>query len=107
MQDGAPPHWHRKVRDWLNEFFEERWIGRSGTIPWPARSPDLTPCDLWLWDDLKRKMYGTRLRDLSHLKAKVIKAAEETDIKTCQSALMAFKKRLSDCVANKGSHIEH
>ena len=30
MQDGAPPHcWHRKVRDWLNEFFEERWIGRG------------------------------------------------------------------------------
>jgi hypothetical protein len=26
---------------------------------WPARSPDLTPCDFYLWDYLKNKVYRT------------------------------------------------
>ena len=43
MQDDAPPHWHRDVRAWLNEHFAERWTGRSGSILWPARSPDFSP----------------------------------------------------------------
>jgi len=34
MQDGAPPHCCRIVRDWLNEKFPERWIGRgSASMP--------------------------------------------------------------------------
>ncbi len=49
MQDGAPPHWGRAVRDWLNENFPGRWMGRgSPNMPWPARSPDLTPCDFFV-----------------------------------------------------------
>jgi hypothetical protein len=25
--------------------YENRWIGRSGPVPWPPKSPDLTPLD--------------------------------------------------------------
>src|SRR5215469_13773443 len=28
QQDGAPPHWHRDVRRFLNESLPQRWIGR-------------------------------------------------------------------------------
>jgi hypothetical protein len=44
QQDGAPPHWHLEVRNTLNEEFPQKWIGRGGPIPWPPRSPDITPC---------------------------------------------------------------
>lgn len=46
MQDGAPPHWKKEVRQWLDQHFPHRWMGRaSPNMPWPPRSPDLTPCD--------------------------------------------------------------
>ena len=42
QQDGAPPHYALRVRDYLNEVFLQRWFGRRGSIEWPPRSPDLT-----------------------------------------------------------------
>ena len=33
--------------------FPGRWISGCGPFDWPARSPDLTPCDLFLWEYLK------------------------------------------------------
>lgn len=53
QQDGAPPHYSVAVRNYLNNTFPERWIGRRGTIEWPPRSPDLTPLDFF---------YGATLR---------------------------------------------
>ena len=35
QQDGAPPHYGTVVREWLNENFGGRWIGRRGSIEWP------------------------------------------------------------------------
>jgi len=54
QQDGAPPHFRLDVRRWLNDVLPHRWIGRGARedlmfCPWPARSPDLTPCDYFLW----------------------------------------------------------
>jgi hypothetical protein len=53
MQDGAPPHHHAAVHEWLNRHFTNRWIGRSSAnliapFRWPPYSPDLTPCDFFL-----------------------------------------------------------
>ena len=49
QHDGAPPHYGHYVRQWLCENFPRKWIGRRGPIEWPARSPDLTPPDFFLW----------------------------------------------------------
>lgn len=53
QQDGAPIHYHRIVRQFLNQTYPNRWIGRGGTIGWPARSPGLTPIDFFLWGFVK------------------------------------------------------
>jgi len=34
QQDGALPHFHRIVMEYLNNIFHERWIGRYGYIRW-------------------------------------------------------------------------
>lgn len=47
QQDGAPVHYHRIVRQFLDQAYPNRWIGRRGAIAWPARSPDLTPIDFF------------------------------------------------------------
>ena len=49
MQDAAPRHFSCFVTDVFNERFPDAWIGRGGPIPWPPRSPDLSPLDFCLW----------------------------------------------------------
>lgn len=53
QQDGAPPHYGIHVRRYLDEIFENRWIGRRGHIEWPPRSPDLNPLDFFCGATLK------------------------------------------------------
>ncbi|PNF30503.1 hypothetical protein B7P43_G10879 [Cryptotermes secundus] len=75
QQDGAPPHWHLMVRAFLNEKVPQRWIVRKraqdlALCAWPARSPDLTVCDFFLWGYVKDHVYvpplPTNLDDLKH-----------------------------------------
>jgi len=49
QQDSAGPHNARIVTNYLNQEFPGRWMGRYGSIRWPARSPDLNPLDFFLW----------------------------------------------------------
>ena len=48
MHDGAPPHFSRVAKQFLNQHFANKWIGRGGSIAWPARSPNLNPLDFHL-----------------------------------------------------------
>jgi hypothetical protein len=38
----------------LEGVFGDRTVSRG---LWPARSPDLTPCNFYLWGNLKDKVY--------------------------------------------------
>jgi len=49
------------VKDFLNESFPNRWLGRRGTIPWPPRSSDLTSLDYYLWGHMKTLVYETKV----------------------------------------------
>ena len=44
QQDGATSHTARMSMNAVN-----RVVSRNGDIPWPPLSPDLTPCDYFLW----------------------------------------------------------
>ena len=63
--DGAPPpNFHRNVRVFLNRVLQQRWIGRAAKgdnhlLPWPPRSPDLTPCDFFLWGFVRQCLCTT------------------------------------------------
>jgi hypothetical protein len=80
QQDGAPPHLHLEVRRHLNTTLPQRWIGRtsnedSALIPWSPRSPDLTPCDFFLWGYVKDKVYVSPIpRDLPQLRQRIVAA---------------------------------
>ena len=53
QHDGAAPYYAVIVREWLEDKFPGRRIGRREPFDWPERSPDLTPCDFFLWRYLK------------------------------------------------------
>ena len=59
QHDGAPPHYTRHMRDYVNESFPNRWLGRGGPVAWPPRSPDLTPLDYYLCGHMKTLVYET------------------------------------------------
>uniref|UniRef100_A0A3Q2XIB6 Uncharacterized protein n=1 Tax=Hippocampus comes TaxID=109280 RepID=A0A3Q2XIB6_HIPCM len=76
---GAPPHWGLHVRGFLNQKFPDRWIGRDGPIPWPPRSPDITPLDFFLWGYVKDIVYRKKLRDITDLKQRMTDAIATID----------------------------
>ncbi|KAJ4436812.1 hypothetical protein ANN_16944 [Periplaneta americana] len=49
LHDGAPAHFSRTARRYLDRRFPDRRIGRGGPIAWPPCSPDLNPLDFYLW----------------------------------------------------------
>jgi len=71
MHDGAPPHFALGVRAWLDQKFPERWLERRGPHEWPARSPDLTPCDFFLWGWAKEDVYRSKPRTMGQLEDRI------------------------------------
>ena len=57
QQDGATAHTARRSLRVLKEMFPGRLISLRGDEEWPARSPDLSPCDFFLWGYLKEKVF--------------------------------------------------
>ncbi|KAJ4446246.1 hypothetical protein ANN_12940 [Periplaneta americana] len=58
QHDGAPSHFAHSVLEQMCTTFPERWIGRGGSVSWPARSPDLTALD-FLCGYVKSLVYET------------------------------------------------
>ncbi|XP_076320494.1 uncharacterized protein LOC143230577 [Tachypleus tridentatus] len=71
QQDGAPPHFHRDVRVYLDASMPDRWIGRRESVEFLARSPDLTPMDFFLWGFLKDKVYSTKRATIDELRVAI------------------------------------
>lgn len=72
QHDGAPPHVTLPVRSWLTGTFGNQWIGRFGPQPWPARSPDLTPLDFFLWGYVKDKVFVTECNTAAEMRDRII-----------------------------------
>jgi hypothetical protein len=68
QQDGASPHTSKKAQNYLRSKFGEKFIDKK---KWPPRSPDLNPCDYFLWGYLKSRVYNPLPKDLDDLKANI------------------------------------
>jgi len=107
MQDGAPAHYDARVRAWLHQKFPNRWIGRRGPLEWPARSPDLTPPDFFLWSVIKEKVYKKKNNNLEELRQSVIRAFGEITIDLCRKVTNSVPERFRMCALKNGGHFEH
>ena len=57
QQDGATAHTAKRTIELIKKKFDGKLISKFGDINWPPRSPDLTPCDFFLWGYLKSRVY--------------------------------------------------
>ncbi|KAJ8943757.1 hypothetical protein NQ318_011969 [Aromia moschata] len=64
----------------LTNNLEEKWIGRYGPICWPARSPDLSPLDFFLWGFSKEIVYRQPIgHNTDLLKTRIIQAVAQVN----------------------------
>lgn len=113
QQDGAPPHWHLSVRTYLNVNYPSRWIGRQAARDralhhWPPRSPDLTPCDFFLWGYVKDMVYRPPLpATIDDLKRKITVAIQTVTPDMLQRVWNELEYRVDIARVSGGGHIEH
>lgn len=107
QQDGAPPHYALAVRAYLDYEFPERWIGRRGSIEWPARSPDLSPLDFFLWGHLKSIVYKTPPANLAELRQRIVDECAKITPESLQNVRAGFEMRLYHCQTALGQQFEH
>lgn len=105
QQDGATAHTARCSMELLRENFHERLISLRGDLPWPARSPDLAPCDFFLWGYLKSVVYTDRPRTLVHLKDNITQAIANIRTDMLERVDGNFRSRLVRCIENEGHHL--
>lgn len=105
QQDGAPPHNPQPIRRFLNRTFRS-WIGRFGRTKWPARSPDLTVMDFFLWSRLKDIVYQEISRDDNELKDRIRDAFRQITPEMLRNTQGNFDRRLAMCIAQNGRHFE-
>ena len=88
MQDGARPHIAHPVKQLLRHYFgNARIISRHFPTTWPSRSPDLNPCDFWLWGYLKDVVFRDPIANLEELKACISQHILNVTLETLQSVV--------------------
>ena len=111
QQDGAPPHWSLSVRQWLNDTLPGRWIGRGSArddrlSAWPPRSPDLSPCDFFLWGYIKSLVCVSKSADIQELKQRICDAFSTITAEMRKNVMLEYKERLHEVLENGGSHVK-
>ena len=76
-----------------------------GDIAWPARSPDLTVPDFFLWGFLKDRVFQRRITTIQELKQATVDevAAIVEDVRSCVYG--KFQTHLQQCIDVNGGHL--
>lgn len=107
QQDGAPPHTAGIITNYLNNNFQNHWIGLRGPIPWPARSPDITLCDFYLWGRITNMTFRRPPEDRQDLENHLLDSFESLRNLELLNAARSTKKRCRLCLRQNGRHFEH
>ena len=107
MQDGATPHTANVTLDWVKRTFQDRIISRRTAIEWAPHSPDLNPCDFYLWGYLKGIVYRGKPETIADLKEAIEESTRGISTETCKAVIEHFKQRVQKCIEFKGMHFEH
>ena len=107
-QDGAPAHRLIAVRNLILQKFERRVVALNTPREWPPRSPDLTPCDFFLWGYLKQKVFRTPPVSLVDLRTRIVNEFNQLRTKPnfLRKAVREMRRRAADCIDQNGGHVE-
>ena len=106
QQDGAPCHTARLPMSLLKNQFPQKIISKFGDVEWPARSPDLSPLDFYLWGYLKNKVYRNKPTTLHDLKQNIIQEIGAITPQTLAKTMQNMVKRVDECIRLDGDHLK-
>lgn len=97
--DNAPAHTALSVRQLLSKK-------QITTLDHPPYSPDLAPCDFWLFPRLKSVLKGTHFASMEEIKATVtreLRSINESDFAQC---FRGWQTRMQRCIDSRGDYFE-
>lgn len=97
--DNAPSHNALIIREFLVK-------NNTNTIQQPPNSPDLAPCDFFLFDRLKKPLRGTRFESVEAIKLKSLEALMAIPKTDFQKSFEGWIKRWHKCIAADGDYFE-
>ncbi|KAG5310861.1 MOS1T transposase, partial [Acromyrmex insinuator] len=94
--DNAPSHM---------AFIVANYLARSNTpvVPQPPYSPDLAPCDFFLFPRLKRELKGKHWESVENIQKHVTTFLRDIPVEEFQHA---FQTRLRKCIDSGGEYFE-
>lgn len=107
QHDGAGAYCNRFINQFLEDNFGDQWIANSGPYRWPARSPDLTPLDFFIWGYIKDKVYDRPLTTKENCQWRVRDAFRSLEAGGIESATgNGVYKRVLKCLEVNGGQFE-
>ena len=97
--DNAPSHTALILR----EFFAKN---STHIVPQPPYSPDLAPCDFWLFPKLKRPLRGHRFESIEEIQRESLRALKAIPGNDFLACFEAWKKRWHKCIVSEGDYFE-
>ena len=93
---------------YLDRQFGEKVVSRKPIRgrDWPARSPDLNPCDIFLWPYLKSKVYSPLPRNLDELETNIRREVAALDPAMLRRVAGCVRGRAVRCINNNGGFFE-
>ena len=98
-QDNAPVHNSILVTDYLTKMGIK-------TVRHPPYSPDLAPCDFWLFPKLKEKLSGCCYEAIEEMKEAVTKVIDTLTRKDFYGTFQKLLERYNKCIAIGGDYFE-
>ncbi len=113
QQDGAKPHTSDKNLLLLRNTFKNLVI--SNRFPqlfntgwnWPPYSPDLNPCNYFLWGYLKDRVYVHNFTMPEVLEAEIVRVMQDTPEEIYTLVVQNFVSRLQRVMEIDGGHVEN
>jgi len=94
QQDSAPAHCARETVALLSAKTPDF----VSPLDWPPNSRDLNPVDYAIWGILQEQIYRCQIRDVDHLKERLIEEWRRFDQNIIDRAVNQWRDRLRTCV---------
>jgi histone-lysine N-methyltransferase SETMAR len=75
-------------------------------IPHPPHSPDLTPCDLFVFPEMKLKLKGRQFDITEEIQAESYSVLDTLTEKDFQEAFQKWRRQWDRCLRVRGNYFE-
>ena len=85
------------------EALRGAFIAKSTSVPWPPRSPNLTPPAFYLWGHVKEKTYKREPRNLPEQKKNAVtECVRAVTAREGRRVIAELRRRVEICLARNG-----